>query len=111
LFGLIVVESYEIQGRQYPGVTTILSATKPAEARQALYEWRQRVGPEAAQAIANKASSAGTRLHKHIAAFLQGEAVPLPDDLVGYWESMWPILTAVEDTLLVEGPFGMIAAM
>lgn len=94
---------YEINGHQYPGVTTILSATKPAEARKALYEWRQRIGQEAAQSISNQASSAGTRLHKQIAAFLRHETVEIPADIGGYWESMRPILDEVEDALLVEG--------
>ncbi|RZM81893.1 PD-(D/E)XK nuclease family protein [Leptolyngbya iicbica] len=94
---------YEINGYRYPGVTTVLSVTKPAEARKALYEWRQRIGQEAAQSISNKASSAGTRLHKQIAAFLQGNAVDIPADIGGYWESMWPILNQVEEALLVEG--------
>jgi hypothetical protein len=94
---------YEINGYQYPGVTTVLSVTKPAEARKALYEWRQRIGPEAAQSISNKASSAGTRLHKQIAAYLQGKSVEIPADLDGYWESMRPIIQDVEEALLVEG--------
>ncbi|MEM6836440.1 MAG: PD-(D/E)XK nuclease family protein [Cyanobacteria bacterium P01_C01_bin.120] len=94
---------YEINGHQYPGVTTILSATKPAEARKALYEWRQRIGKEAAQAISNRASSAGTRLHKQVAAFLRGETVEIPADVGGYWESLLPILNAVDEPLLVEG--------
>ncbi len=94
---------YEINGHQYPGVTTVLSATKPAETRKALYEWRQRIGTEAAQSISNKASSAGTRLHKQIAAFLRGDEVDIPADLGGYWTSMQPILNDVEEALLVEG--------
>ena len=94
---------YEINGYRYPGVTTILSATKPAEARKALYEWRQRLGQEAAQAISNQASSAGTRLHKQIAACLRGDAVDIPADVRGYWESMQPVLDDVDEALLVEG--------
>lgn len=94
---------YEINGYQYPGVTTVLSTTKPAAARKALYEWRQRIGKDAAQSISNKASSAGTRLHKQIATFLRGESVEIPADLGGYWESMLPILNQVDEALLVEG--------
>jgi len=94
---------YEINGRQYPGVTTILSATKPAEARKALYEWRKRLGKEAAQTISNKASSAGTRLHKQIANYLRGETVEIPEDVTGYWDSIAPILDDVDEPLLVEG--------
>lgn len=94
---------YEVAGHCYPGVTTILSATKPPEARAALQQWRQRVGAEAARSISGKASSAGTRLHKQIAAFLNQDAVEVPTDIVGYWDSILPILTEVETALLVEG--------
>jgi genome maintenance exonuclease 1 len=94
---------YEIAGRRYPGVTTILSATKPLEARQALQQWRDRMGADAAQQISNRASSAGTRLHKQIARFLQGDTVEISADLTDYWESISPVLNAAEETLLVEG--------
>ena len=94
---------YEINGHQYPGVTTVLSVTKPLEDRQALQAWRQRVGVETAQAISNKASSAGTRLHKQIATYLRDEPIAIPPDLSGYWQSMEPLLNQVEEALLVEG--------
>ncbi|MEL7313567.1 MAG: hypothetical protein AAFN08_01290 [Cyanobacteria bacterium J06559_3] len=95
---------YEIAGRRYPGVTTILSATKPPEARAALNQWRRRVGPQAAKEISGKASSAGTRLHKQIALCLQGNHdVEIPADLTGYWDSIAPVLANVSEALLVEG--------
>lgn len=94
---------YDINGHQYPGVTTVLSATKPAEARQALYEWRKRIGQEAAQTISNRAASAGTRLHKQVAAHLRQEPVDIPEDVVGFWESLRPVLDDVDTALLVEG--------
>lgn len=94
---------YEIEGHCYPGVTTVLSATKPQEARDALQRWRQRVGVEAAQQISGRASSAGTRLHKQIAAYLNGDVVEIPADLAGYWQSILPVLDQVEEVLLVEG--------
>lgn len=94
---------YEIEGRCYPGVTTVLSATKPPEAREALQRWRQRVGVEESQRISGQASSVGTRLHKQIAAFLNDEPVTIPADLTNYWDSMQPVLAQVEAVLLVEG--------
>ncbi|HSM80658.1 MAG TPA: PD-(D/E)XK nuclease family protein [Nodosilinea sp.] len=94
---------YEIEGRYYPGVTTVLSATKPPEAREALQRWRQRVGVDEAQRISGKASSAGTRLHKQIAAHLNGDPVEISADLAGYWASVQPVLAQVEEVWLVEG--------
>jgi genome maintenance exonuclease 1 len=94
---------YEIEGHCYPGVTSVLNATKPAEAREALQRWRQRVGNEEARRISGQASSAGTRLHKQIAAYLNDDPIAIPPELVGYWTSIEPVLAQVEEVLLVEG--------
>jgi hypothetical protein len=94
---------YEVEGHCYPGVTSVLNATKPAEAREALQRWRQRVGNEEARRISGQASSAGTRLHKQIAAYLNDDPIDIPAELVGYWTSIEPVLAQVEDVLLVEG--------
>lgn len=94
---------YDVEGHCYPGVTSVLSATKPAEAREALRRWRQRVGNEEARRISGKAASAGTRLHKQIAAYLNDEPIEISAELAGYWASIEPVLSQVEDVLLVEG--------
>lgn len=46
-------------GEKYPSVTTVLSSLD----KQWLFEWRARVGEEAANKISAYASSRGTRLH------------------------------------------------
>lgn len=51
-------------GFAVPSVTTILEATKPEEAKQALREWRKRVGEEKAKQITTEAAGRGTRMHK-----------------------------------------------
>lgn len=51
-------------GHAVPSVTTILDATKPEEAKQALREWRKRVGEERAKQITTEAAGRGTRMHK-----------------------------------------------
>jgi hypothetical protein len=58
-------------GERVPSVTTILDRTKPAEARQALAEWRKRVGEQQAQQITTEAASRGTRMHKWLENFVQ----------------------------------------
>lgn len=50
-------------GEPVPSVTTILSATQPAEKRQALANWRKRVGTEEAQRITTTAANRGTVMH------------------------------------------------
>jgi genome maintenance exonuclease 1 len=51
-------------GHAVPSVTTILDATKPEEKKQALREWRKRVGEEKAKQITTEAAGRGTRMHK-----------------------------------------------
>jgi ATP-dependent exoDNAse (exonuclease V) beta subunit len=48
------------EGNKYPSITTVLSEYS----RKGIYEWRQRVGDEAANRISGKASTRGTKLHK-----------------------------------------------
>lgn len=53
-------------GFAVPSVTTILDATKPEEAKQALREWRKRVGETKAKEITAEAAGRGTRMHKFL---------------------------------------------
>ena len=50
-------------GDPVPSVTTILGATQPAEKRQALANWRKRVGKDEAQRITTTAANRGTVMH------------------------------------------------
>lgn len=58
-------------GVRVPSVTTILDRTKPAEARQALAEWKKRVGEQRAQQITTEAAGRGTRMHKWLENYVQ----------------------------------------
>jgi genome maintenance exonuclease 1 len=58
-------------GDRVPSVTTILDRTKPAEARQALAEWKKRVGEQRAQQITTEAAGRGTRMHKWLENYIQ----------------------------------------
>jgi ATP-dependent exoDNAse (exonuclease V) beta subunit len=61
-------------GDRVPSVTTILDKTKPAEAKQALAEWKKRVGHEKAQQITTEAANRGTRMHTYLENYvLTGE--------------------------------------
>lgn len=53
-------------GRAVPSVTTILDFTKPEEKKQALREWRKRVGEQKAKEITTEAAGRGTRMHKFL---------------------------------------------
>ena len=66
-------------GKKVPSVTTILSATKPQEDRDALANWRRNVGEQRAQQITTEAANRGTRMHTYLEQYvLQDEMKPLP---------------------------------
>jgi len=60
-------------GKEYPSITTVLSSYN----KQAIYEWRQRVGEEEANRVSRKASNRGTKLHNTVEKYLLNEMSPL----------------------------------
>lgn len=90
------------QGVKLPSVTTILNATKPQEDREALAQWRQRVGTAEASQIAIAASRRGTLTHKQIRHYLSGQPLPCPELVYPYWASIQPILANVQEVRLLE---------
>ena len=65
-------------GEKLPSVTTILSATTPQEKKQALQEWRNRVGHKKAQEITTEAAGRGTRMHKWLEDYIKTGAIGTP---------------------------------
>ena len=57
----------------YPSITTVLSSYN----KQAILEWRQRVGEEEANRVSRKASNRGTKLHSTVEQYLLNEMSPL----------------------------------
>ena len=55
---------YVFDKEKLPSVTTILDATQPAEKRESLLRWKERVGEEAAERIKTSAAERGTAMHK-----------------------------------------------
>lgn len=62
-------------GSRVPSVTTILEKTKPAEARQALQEWRKAVGEQRAQQITTEAANRGTRMHTYLERYVKNDDI------------------------------------
>ena len=62
-------------GHKVPSVTTILDKTKPAEAREALANWKKAVGEERARQITTEAASRGTRMHSYLEDYIKGIAL------------------------------------
>lgn len=65
-------------GNKLPSVTTILSETTPIEKKQALQEWRNRVGHKKAQEITTEAAGRGTRMHKWIEDYIKTGVIGYP---------------------------------
>ena len=62
-------------------MTTILEKTKPEEKRQALNEWKRRVGHDRAQQITTEAANRGTRMHSYLEHYVKtGEIKPRPSN-------------------------------
>ena len=86
------------EGDRLPSVTTVLDATKPAEARAALANWKARVGAEQAQKITTEAASRGTRMHTFLEHYVRtGEIRERPSNPFG-WASH-----VMADTVIREG--------
>ena len=58
-------------GNKLPSVTTILDKTKSEASKQALQNWRNRVGTEQAQAITTEAANRGTRMHTYLEQYVR----------------------------------------
>ena len=69
-------------GRAVASVTTILDKTKPEEKKQALQEWRNRVGHKKAAAITTEAANRGTSMHSHLEHWLVHNKVENKSNLV-----------------------------
>jgi genome maintenance exonuclease 1 len=66
-------------GTKVPSVTTILDRTKPEEKKQALANWKKRVGEQQAQQIVTEAANRGTRMHAYLESYvLNGDMKELP---------------------------------
>lgn len=60
-------------GDPVPSVTTILDKTKPKEKREALNNWKQRVGEDEAQRIVTEAANTGTYMHAILEHWVKNE--------------------------------------
>ena len=90
---------YDTPGGKLPSVTTILDKTKPEEKKQALQEWRNRVGHAQAQAITTEAANRGTRMHTYLEHYVKtGELKDKGSNPFG-WASHAMAQTVIDDGL------------
>jgi hypothetical protein len=83
-------------GSRVPSVTTVLEKTKPEEARQALQNWRNRVGHQQAQAITTEAASRGTRMHTYLENYIKADKIIEMTTNPYSWASMAMAKTVVD---------------
>jgi genome maintenance exonuclease 1 len=62
-------------GTKVPSVTTVLDKTKPEESRIALANWRKAMGDKKATEITTEAANRGTRMHKYLEDYVNGETL------------------------------------
>ena len=65
-------------GSAVPSVTTILDKTKSEQKRQALRNWKKRVGEQKAQQIVTEAAGRGTRMHKWLEDYVESGTMGKP---------------------------------
>lgn len=64
--------------QRVPSVTTILSATEPQEKKDALNNWRKRVGTEKAQEITTASANRGTKMHTYLENYVKTGSLDAP---------------------------------
>jgi genome maintenance exonuclease 1 len=87
-------------GKSYPSITTVTGLLN----KQAIIEWRKRVGEEEANRISNKAARRGTRIHSLCEDFLRNEEV-VPDMFDHeLWKTIKPELIRIDNIHALETP-------
>ena len=81
-------------GEKYPSVTTVLSDYK----KDAIINWRKRVGEQQANKISTQASRRGTKVHKLCEDYLNNESTfeKYTPDNVEMFKSIQPTLNEIE---------------
>lgn len=81
-------------GTRLPSVTTVLGAQK----KQAIMEWRKRVGEEEANRVSKKATSRGTNVHTLCERYFNNESLgAVMPDAVEMFRSLKPLLNRIDN--------------
>lgn len=87
-------------GKKLPSVTTILDKTKSEASKQALNQWRARVGTERAQQITTEAANRGTRMHTYLEKYIREGAIPPKGSNPFSWPSYIMAETVIKQGLV-----------
>ena len=92
---------YDISSTQtkLPSVTTIISATQSEEKRQALANWKARLGDTAADRVRDVAALRGTAMHTYLEAYVRGTG---HKDLTSVGKEAEPMAKQIIDRGLID---------
>jgi len=86
-------------GAKLPSVTTILDRTKSRESREALANWKKRVGHDRAQEITTEAANRGTRMHTYLEHYVRNDVLQERGSNPFSWPSHAMAQTVIEQGL------------
>jgi len=87
-------------GGAYPSVTTVTGLLK----KEAIMEWRKRVGEKVANEISSKAARRGTRVHNLCEDYLNNKQLQVDMFDQSMWESFTPLLDRIDNIHCLEQP-------
>ena len=87
-------------GNKYPSVTTVTGLL----GKEAIMEWRNRVGEEEANRVSARASKRGTAVHSLCEKYLMGEEVKPSIAHVEMFNSLKPYLDKIDEIHALETP-------
>lgn len=87
-------------GRAYPSVTTITGLLN----KQAIIDWRNRVGAEEANRISSRAANRGTKIHSLCESYLNNEHVEPDFFHKEMWDTLLPELRKINKVHCLESP-------
>ena len=85
-------------GKAYPSVTSVTGLLN----KQAIIEWRKRVGEEVANQISTRAASRGTRVHSLCEDYLNNEELDIDIFDQEMWNSILPELNKINNIHALE---------
>ena len=92
---------YRVGDSLYPSVTTVIGHSK----KKAIFEWRQKVGEEEANAISKRASTRGNKCHKLCELYLENKSISKYSDdplSMGLFYQIKPYLDSIDNIHALE---------
>ena len=93
------IRFYEIDGKSYPSVTSVLSLLK----KDSLQEWRNKVGESVANWEMGRAARRGKAMHTIVEQYMKSQTTPIRDVLpLGLFKLIRPYVDQIDNVRLLE---------